>query len=57
MGIVGNSDANRPAQITLPRNLAKKLEVGWIIACELKKTNSDRQIVDIDNVYPALTCD
>jgi hypothetical protein len=40
--------------IKLPKDVAASLEVGWMITCEIAKSNSGWRIVQIGNIYPAL---
>lgn len=40
--------------ITLPKKLAATLQVGWMITCELAKSKSGWQIVEVGNIYPSL---
>ncbi len=40
--------------ITLPKNVTRLLEKGWIISCALQQTKQGWKIVESGNVYPAL---
>jgi hypothetical protein len=47
-------DAAEVGPIALPKKLAASLQVGWMITCELVKSNTGWRIIDVGNIYPSL---
>lgn len=40
--------------IIIPKQIAASLQVGWMITCELAKSKSGWQFVEVGNIYPSL---